>query len=210
MNIKCTMLACACGLSLIVGCARNDDAGTSGGASTRPSAMKSGASTQPSDLAGAAATEPTASKLLIDNTFESFPPARLRLSNWHGRIVARLYSDNPPEDLTGKGAGNSYDLEMVLPQEIADYSEIGEATWVNHSYSMERQDTPFGIVLKDQQAVLQPMDVTVKFKGQAPRVRLEVSGTFAKFALMGGDSANSAATTVRVYGGLEAKVAEAK
>ena len=82
--------------------------------------------------------------LTIDRSPQWFPPARLRLSAKDGTVIANLYSDDPRGVLTGDHSVNSYDILMVLP-DISDPADLARTTWVNHSSSMERQDTPYGI-----------------------------------------------------------------
>ena len=64
---------------------------------------------------------------------------------------------------------------------ISDPADIAKATWMNPSASMDRQNSPYGIFLNNQQDVLQPMEVTVRFQGVAPRVKVLVQGSFGLF-----------------------------
>jgi len=197
--------ALVCSLVLIVGCAKSEDS---------PQASANGPSTQPAAAGNSVATiapstapsEATASMLMIEGAAQWFPPARLRLDVADGKVVARLYSDDPKGVLTGKDTVNSYDLRMVLP-DISDPAEITKTVWIDHSSSMDKQDTPYGIFLNNQQDVLQPMNVTVGFQGQAPRMIVQVRGTFNLYHISE-QTPNPAPTMVSVVGFLDAKVAE--
>ena len=176
------ILVCACGSILMAGCAKSDDDQTQAANSptTRPDTSGLNAPVQPAAIAESPTTAPAASDLVIAGTNYWFPPARLRLSTSDGKIVARLYSDDPRGVLTGNETVNSYDIMMVLPN-ITDPADITKTAWVDHSASMEKQDSPYGIFLNNQQDVLQPTDVTVQFRGQAPHIQVIVWGTFGRF-----------------------------
>ncbi|MGA2441032.1 MAG: hypothetical protein ABSH08_08740 [Tepidisphaeraceae bacterium] len=201
-------LACACGLGLVVGCAKTDDGQpqAQGGASTQPAVAGNPGQTSPNT--GITAPEPTASMLKIDQSPQWFPPARLRLSAKDGKVIAHLYSDDRPKGaFTREEPVNSYDILMVLP-DISDPADLARTTWVNHSSSMERQDTPYGIFLSKnkQQDILQPMDdVRVSFSGQAPRIKVKVQGTFALFHVSD-QTPHPAPAPVSVFGILDATV----
>jgi hypothetical protein len=200
-------LALFCSLALIVGCAKTDDASQSGnGAATQPTAgLNQSAQTAAMETA---ATAPAASMLTVDRTQEWFPSACLRLDTKNGKVIARLYSDDPREVLTGKTTVNSFDLMMVLPG-ISDPADIGKATWVNPSASMDRENSPYGIFLNHQQDVLQPMEVTVRFEGAAPRVKVLVQGSFAMFHV-GDRTPQAVPAVVNVFGVLDTTVSAGK
>lgn len=208
MTCRRITLACFCSLALIVGCAKTDDSTDQGasGAATQPAAGVS----QPaqSGVAASPTTAPTASALTIGRSQQWFPPACLRLSSKDGKVIARLYSDDPREVLTGKATVNSYDLVMVLP-DISDPADIAKAMWVSHSASMDRQDTPYGIFLNNQEDVLQPLEVTVHFQGQAPNVKVLLQGSFGLFH-MADKTPHPAPVLVDVRGVLNASVPAAK
>jgi hypothetical protein len=157
----------------LIACAKTEDAG--------PVAQNSPA-TQPASVQANASTPaaPTASMLKIDRSQQWFPPARLHLTTKNGMVVARLYSDDPRDTLTGKEIVNSYDIEMELP-DISDPSQITQTVWRNHSESMEMQDSHFGIFLPGQSEVLQPMDVTANFEQDGSHLKVRLSGTFALY-----------------------------
>src|SRR5271170_3154 len=138
--------AIICSFVLIVGCAKVED---------QPQPAKNAPSTQPAAVSTSVATiaastapaEPTASMLMINGAIQWFPPARLRLSSdKDGKVVARLYSDDPKGVLTGKETVNSYDIMMVLP-DISDPADISKTAWIDYSSSMDKLDTPYGIFL---------------------------------------------------------------
>jgi hypothetical protein len=197
--------AIVCSLVLIVGCAKTED---------EPQPAKNAPSTQPAAVATPAATilastapaEPTASMMLINGAAQWFPPARLRLSSEKGKVVARLYSDDPKDVLTGKETVNSYDIRMVLP-DISDPADISKTAWIDRSSSMDKQDTPYGIFLNGQQDVLQPMNVAVRFEGQAPQINVVVRGTFSLYHISE-QTPNPAPAMVSVVGFLDAEVME--
>ncbi|MGD0767790.1 MAG: hypothetical protein ABSB42_06295 [Tepidisphaeraceae bacterium] len=207
MSLLRFTLVCACGLGLVAGCAKTDDGQpqAQGSASTQPAVAGNPGQTSPNS--GLTAPQPTASMLKIDQSPQWFPPARLRLSAKDGKVIANLYSDDPRDVLTGDHSVNSYDILMVLP-DISDPADLARTTWVNHSSSMERQDTPYGIFLNKnkQQDVLQAMDdVRVSFSGQAPRIKVKVQGTFALFHVSD-QTPHPAPAPVSVFGILDATV----
>src|SRR5580700_3524642 len=137
--------------------------------------------TQPASnvpASASAANAPSASMLKIDRAQQWFPPARLHLTTKNGIVVARLYSDDPRDTLTGKEIVNSYDIEMQLP-DISDPEQITQTVWRNHSGSMEMQDSHFGIFLPGQSEVLQPMDVTANFEQDGSHLKVRLSGKFS-------------------------------
>jgi hypothetical protein len=197
--------ACVCSFLLIVGCAKTEDA---------PQAAKSAPSTQPAavanppDMSASEMTpaEPTASVMRIGAVAQWFPPARLRLTSSDGKVVARLYSDDPRGVLTGKDTVNSYDMKMVLP-DISDPADVSGRVWAMGSQSMEMQDAKYGIFLNSQHDILQPMNVTVSFQGGAPRMNVIIRGTFSLFHISD-QTPNPAPTMVSVDAFLDAKVME--
>jgi hypothetical protein len=184
----------------IVGCQRNSTPATTN-STTQPQQVAVVPATEPTQIAPA--TQPMDSALIIDEKEQWFGPAMLRLSVSDGNIVARLYSDDPSGVLTGKEIVNSYDFEMILP-DISDPADIEKAVWVSKSPSSDRQDSPYGIFLNNQACVLQPMDVTVRFRGTPPNVTVMMQG---KFWLYRTDQAIAPAPVmVNVIGSLAATV----
>jgi hypothetical protein len=151
-----------------------------------------------------AATQPSASFLFVDQREEWFPPAMLRLREQDGQVVARLYSDDPTDVLTGKQTVNSYDFQMPLPR-ISEASQIAKAIWIAHARSSDRVDTPYGIFLRDRQEVLQPMDATIRFRGASPKVWVLIQGTFWMFHTSE-DASGYPPAMVQVRGALLASV----
>jgi hypothetical protein len=211
MRLTHITLASLCTLVVIVGCAKTEDSPVpaANAPSTQPTAVANPAAPATTEAIAAPPAEPTASMMEIARSPQWFPPARLRISSdKQGRIIARLYSDDPKSVLTGKETVNSYDMMMILP-DISDPADISKTQYVFSSASMERQDTPYGIFLNNQQDILQPMNVTVGFEGQAPRVKVLVHGTFNLFHISE-QNPNPAPTPVDVLGFLDAKVMEKK
>jgi hypothetical protein len=203
--------ALVCSLALIVGCAKSEDQpqAAANPPTSQPAASSTGATpiAATPNQANIAPAEPTASMLMINRAAQWFPPARLRLSSdKDGKVVARLYSDDPKDVLTGKETVNSYDIVMVLP-DISDPADISKTVWIDRSSSMDKQDTHYGIFLNGQQDVLQPMNVTVGFQGQAPRLNVIVRGTFNLYHISE-QTPNPAPTMVSVMGFLDARVME--
>jgi hypothetical protein len=203
--MTCTRITLAyfCSLVLIVGCAKTDDSDHGGNVPATQPAVGLNQTSQSAALESPT-TAPTASMLVIDQSQQWFPPACLRLSSKDGKVVARLYSDDPREVLTGKATVNSYDLVMVLP-DISDPADIAKTTWVNHSASMDKQDSPYGIFLDNQEDILQPLNVTVRFQGQAPHVKILIQGSFGLFH-MAEKTPHPAPVLVNVFGLLSASV----
>jgi hypothetical protein len=189
--------------AVLVGCNRDD--GPVSSSTTRPTA---GQNNQSGAVAAAAvepaATQPSASFLIIDQREEWFPPAMLRLREHNGQVVARVYSDDPTDVLTGRQTVNSYDFQMSLPR-ITESAQIANAVWTAHAKTSDRVDTPYGIFLRDRQQVLQPMDATVRFRGKSPQVWVMIQGTFWMFRTSD-DSNAYPPTMVQVRGALLATV----
>jgi hypothetical protein len=159
--------------------------------------------TQPAAQAAPPSTAPLASSLLIDGQTDLFGPAMLRLTKTDNKIEARLYSNEPTGVLSGKETVDSYDFDMILP-DISDPSQIGQAIWTFKSPSSQQEDSPYGIFLNQQKKVLQPMDVSVQFSGQAPDVRVIIQGMFWMFPTNQDSSLGAPVPTmVRVIGSLE-------
>jgi hypothetical protein len=202
MKLYRIAFVCLCGTALAAGCAKTED---------EPVQVNSNATTQPvvtvkTQDAASADSAPTASVMMIDRVQEWFGPARLRLTARDGKVVARLYSEDPKDILSGKETVNSYDMTMVLG--IADPNAISNTVWVNQSSSMDRQEHPkVGIFLDTEHEVLQPMDVKVTFVGSGPRVKAVVQGTFALFHI-NDQMPNSAPDVVQVRGVLDATVVQ--
>ena len=193
-----------CSLMLIVGCAKTEDgpAQASNAPATQPAATDETAPARNIDRA----VEPMASMMMIDRAQQWFPPARLRLTSVDGKVVARLYSDDPKDVLTGKDTVNCYDLMMTLP-DISDPADISKAVWTSRASSMEKQDSPYGIFLNKQQDVLQPMYVTVTFAKNDSRVSVAIQGTFSQFHTSE-QTLNPAPVTVNLMAILNASVVE--
>jgi hypothetical protein len=161
------LLLLGCCAFLIVGCGQ-------------PPSATSTPATQPAPPHAQATTQPTDSVLMIDGQSQLFGPAMLRLTRADNKIEARLYSNEPTGVLTGKETVDSYDFDMMLP-DISDPSQIGQAVWTFKSPSSQQEDSPYGIFLNHQKKVLQPMDVSVQFSGQAPDVHVIIQGMFWEF-----------------------------
>lgn len=189
--------------AVLAGCNRDD--GPASSSTTRPTVAEGAHSGAVAAAAvEPATTQPDASFLIIDRREEWFPPAMLRLREQDGQVVARVYSDDPTDVLTGKQTVNSYDFSMTLPR-ISNSAQIAKAVWITHAKSSDRVDTPYGIFLRDRQEVLQPMDATVRFRGKAPQVWVMIQGTFWMFHTSD-DASTYPPTMVQVRGALLATV----
>jgi hypothetical protein len=211
MKVSRIATICVCGpmilyLVMAAGCAKTEDEPVQTNNSTK-------STTQPAVTAIAQANDsaesaPTASMLMVNHGQQWFGPARLRLTSTDGKVLARLYSQDPKDVLSGKETVNAYDIQMSL--EISDPSAISNAVWVNRSSSMDRQEHPkVGIFLDTEHEVLQPMDVKVTFIGDGTRVRAVVQGTFAMFHVSE-QMPSSAPEVVPVVGVLDAMVDQGK
>jgi hypothetical protein len=203
---KSLLIAGFCGL-MIVGCDRTGSAPPSTTDNTTPAtqaAQTDATSTAAAPATSPASTEPASSTLLIDNRAVLFPGAMLRLKAVDGKVVARLYSNDPKGMLSGAISMNSYDFEMTLP-DVADPADIDQAVWQCKSASSDRQDTPYGIFLNDQQKLLQPMDVTVHFTGRPPNVNVVLQGTFWMYPMREDPMGGSAPVMVNVMASLDTK-----
>jgi hypothetical protein len=199
---KSLLIAGFCSL-MIVGCGRAPSAPPPASENTTPA-------TQAAQTEGApaatepASTQPVSSTLVINDQPILFPGAMLRLTTTDGKVLARLYSNDPKGMLSGTIAMNSYDFDMTLP-DVADPADIDQAVWQYKSASSDRQDTPYGIFLNDQQKLLQPMDVTVRFNGRPPNVNVVLQGTFWMFPMKDEPMGGSAPTMVNVMASLDTK-----
>src|SRR5437016_1126518 len=88
-----------------------------------PATAPSKAATEP---ATQAATRPV-SIINIDGHSLIFPAARLRFEEDGDRVVALLFSDDPPAALKDNYEGNSFYLQ--IPLEIDDAKKLAGATW---------------------------------------------------------------------------------
>jgi len=92
----------------------------------------------------------------INNRLVMFPPAKLKLTEEGSRLIALLYTDDPPEAVKDDYTGNSYYLQMAL--DVSDVKDLAKATWSHKSRTSEREDSPFGIYLTGHKVQLQPHD----------------------------------------------------
>ncbi len=121
----------------------------------------------------------------IDGNLVLFPAARLRIDESDGKVVARLFSDDP------KGAaldenydGNSFYLQIELDADDVNNGDANDLDGVVLTYrasTSERDDSPYGIFLEGRRWVLQPGDVKVAFEGTASPLAVHVTGTFLMF-----------------------------
>lgn len=192
-------------VALLVGC----DRGQSTPAQSIPAAAPATApaTTQPADSATlpatqAAATQPAISQLMIDGQMYKFPTARLKVSKANGRVIARLYTNDPKSALNDDYTGNSYDLKMQL-DDLTDPHQVYTSVWQFKAPSREYVDGPYGIFLNGTKTQLQPSNATGRFLGDILMVRIDLDGEFLAF-----DSGDASAPprTVFVKGSLLAPV----
>jgi hypothetical protein len=132
-----------------------------------------------------ATTQAAESLMTIDGTMVLFPAARLRLDVTDGKIIARLFSDDPKGALDANYVGNSFYLQLALDEDDAkNVKNLADLNGIALKYqnpTRERDDEPYGIFLEGRRWVLQPSDVNVTFSGATSPLEVQLSGTFLLF-----------------------------
>jgi hypothetical protein len=123
----------------------------------------------------AADITPPGCVMIIDHHPIQFPQALLRIHQTDGHVMALLYSDDPKDALDNSYRGNGFYFQLKL-DDVAD-AKFAQATWIHHSETSGRAETPYGIFLDGHRRQLQPLDV---------RIRLLPSATGGMTAEMGG------------------------
>ena len=163
--------------ALLVGCG---DDGASDSVAPKPPAPATApvaAPETPIEPATAPATKPIASFMHINNRLVMFPLAKMKLTDDGARVIALLYSDDPPEAIKDSYTGNSFYLQMVL--DIDSPQQLSTAIWSHKSRSQEREDSPFGIYLGGRKIQLQPYRVQANFEqNDAATATVRVEGQF--------------------------------
>jgi hypothetical protein len=193
--------------TLLVGCGRGNTpaaAGAKTSDNTDSIVASSPTPATPQTAPESVQTQPSVSTLQVGGQPITFGAAILRLTKGDGPLTARLYSDEPSGDLSGRESANSYDLQMELP-DVSDPALISGAVWTSNSGNLAKQDSPYGIFLPGQKKILQPMNVKVSFAGQTPLVHVTIEGTFCMFNA-DDHSAQPSGTIVQVTGELQATV----
>jgi hypothetical protein len=113
-----------------------------------------------SDAVEAADNTPPSCVMMIDQRPVQFPPAMLRIHQTDGKVVALLYSDDPKDALNNNYRGNGFYFQLKL-DDVTD-TKFDQATWIHHSESSERVETPYGIFLDGHRRQLQPQDVRIR------------------------------------------------
>jgi hypothetical protein len=126
-----------------------------------------------------ATTQAAESLLNIDGTLVLFPAAKLRIDEADGKVVARLFSDDPQHALDENYDGNSFYLQIEI--DPADAKDLDGVTLKYSAPGTERDDTPYGVFLEGRRWVLQPANLTFTFAGSAPSVDVAMNGTFLLF-----------------------------
>jgi len=190
-----------CSLLLIVGCAKTED---------EPQAANTAPATQPAAVNPApvaAVVEPTASMMMVsDRGPQVFPPACLRLASTDGKVICRLYSDDPRSILTDNDSVNSYDMILPIPN-ISSPADLSGKSWTMSPGSMDKEDDKYGVFLNGEQDILQPMYVTFAFQQQGQRMMVSMWGTFNLFHPTD-QNPNPAPKPVTVRAQLDAKLVE--
>jgi hypothetical protein len=201
MRLKSITPIALCAALLIVGCAKTED---------QPQAANPAPSTQPAASAAAPASTPvqqTASMMMVsDRGVQMFPPACLRIAHSDGKVIARLYSDDPRSILTGNDNVNSYDMILHIPG-LTDADNLSGKTWMMSSGSMERQDDKYGIFLSGEGDILEPMYVTFAFQKNGHRMLISIIGRFGLYHATD-QNPNPTARPVTVRAQLDAKLVE--
>jgi hypothetical protein len=116
--------------------------------------------TSPTTIASAA-TAPATAFMMIDQQRVDFPPAKLRISDSDGRVVALLHSDDPRDAISDRYTGNSFYFEMAL--DAPTPAEFVSSVWHFTAPTIDRGETPFGVFLDGHRRQLQPLDVSIEF-----------------------------------------------
>ena len=111
----------------------------------------------------------------INGRLVMFPAAKLKLEDDGSRVIALLYSDDPPQAIKDDYDGNSFYLQMVL--DIADVKDLPTAVWVQRAKTSEYQDSPYGIYLNGRKVQIQPYDARATFTVTEPTT-VHLSGQF--------------------------------
>jgi hypothetical protein len=128
-----------------------------------------------------ASTEPTPSIVMIDGQRIEFPPAKLNLQLRDDKVHALLLSDDPPAAISENYTGNSYYIEMTIP-DVDDVNNVpGASVQYQAAQSTEREDSPDGIFLEGGKKQLQPEHVTVEFEWAGEKMAVRITGTFVMF-----------------------------
>jgi hypothetical protein len=154
--------------------------------------------------ATAPATQPELATLLIDSQGYSFPRAVLRLSVLHGRVVARLSTDDPAAAIEQGYSGNSFDLNM--PLNIDDPDKIDSAHWRFTASAPPQRESDRGIFLDGQRQRLHPQDVGARFQRDGDRITVMLSGFFLLYQNTPSERSFVPPRRVYVQGRLEAIV----
>ena len=147
---------------------------------------------------GPATTQAAEAMISIDGTLVLFPPAKIRLDDADGKVVARLFSDDPKHALDENYDGNSFYLQLEFDAGTGstDPRELSGVVLTHRGSSTERDDSPYGIFLEGRRWVLQPSDVRVAFDGGpgggGASIGVQLEGTFLLF-----DSQNETAKPKR-------------
>ncbi len=161
-------------IAMLAGCERRRQ---SAAPTTAPQNTATKAGPRPTSMP--ATTQATPSFIWIDQHPYEFPPARLMLKNEDEKVVALLFSDDPPNAIDDNYTGNSFYLEM--PLETAEEGKLTGASWVYKAPNSERVDTVSGVFLEGRRKHLQPFDVRVEFESAASPVKVLIGGTFLLF-----------------------------
>lgn len=205
--------ACAMAVGMMMGCERTSSttpvpgngAATAPANTTNPATQNANASaTQPS-------TNPTPLTLTVEGAVNEFPSALIRLDQIDDRIIALLYTNDPPAALKDDYQGNSFYFE--LPLDIAAPGDITAARYDFKSSSSELSETPEGIFLSGRRWQLQPDDIRIDFhpdpsatpsEGAPTAVKVRLVGTFRLFDAEG--QRTTSASIVPVAGEFTAKI----
>ena len=195
--MSCRLAVAVLGLAVVAGgCDSRSESVEGSGSTTNASRGPSPAdpSTAPTTTTGPATTQTAEAMMDIDGNMVLFPPARVRLDEADGKLIARLFSDDPKHALDENYDGNSFYLQLdVDPADTPDGRSLGGTVLTYRGSGSERDDSPYGIFLEGRRWILQPADVRIAFEapGANPSPDLldvQLSGTFLLF-----DSANESA-----------------
>jgi hypothetical protein len=162
-------------LAVLVTAPGCDRGGTSSAPATQPIAGQTTA------LPAPPATQAAAAYIWVNDRMYEFPPARVILRHKDERLIALLFSDDPPNAIDDNYAGNSFYLELS-ELETPESGKLDGATWSYKAPNSERAESVSGIFLHGRRSHLQPFDVRIQFEGaDSPVTARIIASTFLQF-----------------------------
>jgi hypothetical protein len=141
---------------------------------TQPAQVVSNTSISP------ATTQVVPSYIWLEDRRLEFPPAKVILRSKDDRLIALLFSDDPPNAIDDNYTGNSFYLELN-DLECPEAGKLTGALWSFKAPNSERAESVNGIFLQGRRTHLQPFDVRIQFEGADSPVIVRLAGTFLQF-----------------------------